>query len=105
MEIEEIEIEINPEILNQQLQTPKIEKENLKFFNSSTFHTTYNIGPLKTKSHFKSISSNLKKDISSLNNKLKKNIKDRLKNENEISLLKNKLKILSMEENKTQNKI
>jgi hypothetical protein len=105
MEDGDIEIEINPEILNHQLQTPKIEKPINRYFNSSTFHTNYNIGPAKMKSHFKSTSSNIKKDISFLNNKLKENMKDRIIKENAICLLKNKLKMLSMEENKTQNKI
>ena len=105
MEDGDIEIEINPEILNHQLQTPKIEKPINRYFNSSTFHTNYNIGPAKMKSHFKSTSSKLKKDISFLNNKLKENMKDRIIKENAICLLKNKLKMLSMEENKTQNKI
>ena len=105
MEDGDIEIEINPEILNHQLQTPKIEKPINRYFNSSTFHTNYNIGPAKMKSHFKSTSSNIKKDISFLNNKLKENMKDRIIKENAICLLKNKLKMLSMEENRTHNKI
>ena len=107
MNDEEIEIRINPKIINEQLKTPINKKGFKTYYNSSSLYKKYSLSSAKNYNHFRTLSSvsELKKDISDLNNKYKKNLKIRLRNENEIFLLQNKLRMLSMKENTNYNRI